>query len=406
MTATEWCEVALFAGVGGFSLAARRNGVRSVVAVEIDSDARAVYRRNFPDAVILHDVKDVSGDDLRDAGCAPERTIFSGGYPCQPFSVAGGRGGLADPRGTLFGEIIRLAHEFHPAWMILENVPGLMSIEDGNTLRDMLDLLLDAGYVVDVNEFDSQDFGVPQRRKRIYFACHRADLALGRRSPYSALLTTHLLAEAMACSLARHRRSSPAGMSAGAPAWLSPEGLATRTTLLAHCGPDWVARALSSARSLPIADDFDHALPVALGDLASAADASTMAIFAQFLLAAGAAVAEMTARPPNRAHAAACVADVLEEFTRYAEHESRSILGDLDWSYDWDAFCAQAEGLCVTLRRAGESDGPGPVEVLAEPEGGGRGAAPRQSPRSLAAAGAGAGVGGSGGTGGGASSER
>ena len=209
---TEWVEVSLFAGIGGFSLAARRNGIRSVAAVEIDPDSRAVYRHHFPEATIFDDVRTVTGDDLRNAGADPARTILTAGFPCQDLSVAGRRAGLDQgTRSGLYWEIDRLLGEFAPAWVILENVPGLLSsvcpcpgdgacarsglavrcpgglhpvpgglcggqciARHGGAMGAVLGSLGVRGYGYAARVLDSQLHGVPQRRRRVYVVGRRA----------------------------------------------------------------------------------------------------------------------------------------------------------------------------------------------------------------------------------------
>jgi DNA (cytosine-5)-methyltransferase 1 len=127
--------VSLFAGIGGFDLALERAGVKVVAAVEIDPGCRSVLRRHFPRATIFDDVTEVTGDQLRAAGFVPGRGIVCGGWPCQGNSVAGRRGGMADPRSGLWRHVVRLADELNPAWLLLENVPGLLSVNEGRDFQ-------------------------------------------------------------------------------------------------------------------------------------------------------------------------------------------------------------------------------------------------------------------------------
>ena len=157
--------VSLFAGVGGFDLAMQRNGIDVVAAVEIDEKARAVLARRFPDTQLFPDVTKVSAHDLRDAGFVPDRGVITGGFPCQDLSVAGRRKGLAGERSGLFWHIIRLVDELHPRWIVLENVPGLLSSEGGRDMGIVLGALGDSGYGVSYRVLDAQHFGVPQRRR-------------------------------------------------------------------------------------------------------------------------------------------------------------------------------------------------------------------------------------------------
>lgn len=160
--------VSLFAGIGGFDLALTRAGVRVVAAVEIDPDARNILRRHFPDVSLFDDVCEVTGDQLRAAGFIPERGIITAGWPCQGNSVAGRRGGLADPRSGLWSHVRRLLAETYPAWFIGENVPGLLSVNEGRDYRAVLDDLAELGMGLCWRVLDAQHFGVPQRRRRVF----------------------------------------------------------------------------------------------------------------------------------------------------------------------------------------------------------------------------------------------
>ena len=162
--------VSLFAGIGGFDLAAERARIRPVAAVEIDAQAQGVLRHRFPEATLFSDVHEVTGDDLRRAGFVPERGILTGGFPCQPFSVAGRRRGMGggDDRGELYWQISRLLGELAPRWVVLENVPGLLSIDGGRTFGTILGDLARLGYGFAYRVLDAQHFGVAQRRRRVF----------------------------------------------------------------------------------------------------------------------------------------------------------------------------------------------------------------------------------------------
>ena len=160
--------VSLFAGVGGFDLALERAGVPVVAAVEIDKQASGVLAHQFPNTKLFGDIQEVSGDDLRGAGFVPKRGIITGGFPCQDLSVAGKRAGLAGKRSGLFWEIVRLIDDLHPRWLILENVPGLLSSNGGRDMGTVIGTLAELGYGVGYRVLDAQFFGVPQRRRRVF----------------------------------------------------------------------------------------------------------------------------------------------------------------------------------------------------------------------------------------------
>lgn len=160
--------ISLFAGVGGFDLALERAGVKVVAAAEIDPHARGVLAHKFPNTVLFDDVRKVTGDDVRAAGFVPQRGIITGGFPCQDLSVAGKRAGLDGERSGLFWEIVRLAAETKAKWLILENVPGLLSSNNGKDMGTVIGALVELGYGVAYRVLDAQFFGVPQRRRRVF----------------------------------------------------------------------------------------------------------------------------------------------------------------------------------------------------------------------------------------------
>ena len=156
----------MFAGIGGFRAGLdRAGGFQCVGHCEIDKYADASYRaihdireeeRYYPDARKI-DPNDLPGFDL-----------LCGGFPCQAFSNAGRRKGFEDARGTLFFEIARLAQARRPAYLLLENVPGLLTHDQGRTFSSILATLNDLGYRVEWMVLNSADFRVPQVRKRVF----------------------------------------------------------------------------------------------------------------------------------------------------------------------------------------------------------------------------------------------
>jgi DNA (cytosine-5)-methyltransferase 1 len=98
--------------------------------------------------------------------------LLAGGTPCQSFSVAGKRAGLDDPRGNLTIEFARLADRLRPTWLVWENVPGVLSIDDGRTFGAFLGMLVQLGYSLSWRVLDAQFFGVPQRRRRVFVVGH------------------------------------------------------------------------------------------------------------------------------------------------------------------------------------------------------------------------------------------
>ena len=167
--------VSLFAGVGGFELALKGAGIEVAASVEIDEKARGVLARHFPETPLFSDVCEVTGNQLKDAGFRPDRGIIAGGFPCQDLSIAGKRAGLGGPHSKLFWEFERLVGETQPRWLVIENVPGLLSSNRGRDMGAVLGALVNRGYGVSWRVLDAQFFGVPQRRRRVVIVGHLGD---------------------------------------------------------------------------------------------------------------------------------------------------------------------------------------------------------------------------------------
>jgi len=159
--------LSLFAGVGGFDMAAHEVGMETVMACEIDRSARAVFRRHFPHAHIAHDVKHLFKKELNDHG---PFDVLCAGFPCQDISVAGGRLGLDGARSGLFFRIMRLLPKFavKPRWLVLENVGGLLSSNGGRDLGTVVSEMEKRGYWWAYRRTDLQFFGCAQRRQRVF----------------------------------------------------------------------------------------------------------------------------------------------------------------------------------------------------------------------------------------------
>jgi DNA (cytosine-5)-methyltransferase 1 len=160
--------VSLFAGIGGFDLALERNGIKVVASVEWDKHAQSVLKNRFPNSQIFGNIQEVTGEQLINAGFDPRNGIITGGFPCQDLSVAGKRAGLSGNRSGLFWEICRLLDETKTQYFILENVPGLLSSNNGADMGVVISALAQRGYGLAYRVLDAQYFGVPQRRRRVF----------------------------------------------------------------------------------------------------------------------------------------------------------------------------------------------------------------------------------------------
>lgn len=160
--------VSLFAGVGGFDLGLERAGHTCVGQVEIDKKCLQVLTNHWPDVPKHTDV--VTAKEWADAEDLKGRVnIVCGGFPCQDVSVAGRRAGLAGERSGLFFDAVSFASHVQAETVILENVPGLLSSNQGRDFGVVLSTLADAGYSnIEWRVLNSQFFGVPQRRRRVF----------------------------------------------------------------------------------------------------------------------------------------------------------------------------------------------------------------------------------------------
>lgn len=157
--------VSLFTGIGGFDVGADAAGMRVVAQVERDPVCHSVLKRHWPASELFTDVRNFSAKPFR-----PD--LICGGFPCQDLSVAGRRAGLAGERSGLWFEFRRILEEATPRWVCIENVPGLLSSNRGGDLSVVLSGLADLGYGWAMRVFDSQWFGVAQRRRRVFIVGH------------------------------------------------------------------------------------------------------------------------------------------------------------------------------------------------------------------------------------------
>ena len=166
----------MFSGIGGFRTAMENNGHECIAYSEIDKYAKQSYQAmyNTENEIDLGDITNISQEYL--SRFKEENDMVVGGSPCQSFSLAGGRKGFEDTRGTLFFEYAKVVKETQPKYFLFENVKGMMSHDKGNTIRVVLETFNELGYCIDFNVFNSKYYGVPQNRERIYILGKRKDL--------------------------------------------------------------------------------------------------------------------------------------------------------------------------------------------------------------------------------------
>ncbi len=151
----------LFAGIGGIRLGFEAYGCQTVFASEWDKDAQKMYEANFGEKP-QGDINLIDPEDI------PDHHILLAGFPCQPFSIAGKGLGFADTRGTLFFNIEAILKAKKPTAFLLENVRRLTTHDKGQTFAVILEKLTALGYTVYHKIINALDFGVPQKRERIY----------------------------------------------------------------------------------------------------------------------------------------------------------------------------------------------------------------------------------------------
>lgn len=153
----------LFAGIGGFDIGLERAGMTCKWQVEIDDFATRVLERHWPHVQRFRDVRQCGGRNL------PAVDLICGGFPCQPFSVAGKRRGTDDDR-NLWPEMRRVVAELRPAWVVAENVPGIAGLYLDTVLSDLEGL----GYEVGTVEVPACAFGAPHIRQRLLIIANAA----------------------------------------------------------------------------------------------------------------------------------------------------------------------------------------------------------------------------------------
>lgn len=176
--------VSLFSGAGGFDLGFAQAGFDVRAMVENEETACETLRQNmhyFDDytepSIIQEDIREVTARQIleaADVGVGGVTAVY-GGPPCQGFSMAGNRD-PDDERNALYREMVRIVHEAKPVFFVMENVPGLATMEDGDVIRRVCDEFRQGGYNVKWDILNAADYGVPQRRRRTFIFGKRIDV--------------------------------------------------------------------------------------------------------------------------------------------------------------------------------------------------------------------------------------
>lgn len=176
----------LFAGLGGFRIALESLGAKCVYSNEWDEPVKQVYADNFGDIP--------EGDiTLVDEQTIPNHDILCAGFPCQAFSISGKQRGFEDSRGTLFFDVARIVKAKKPKIVFMENVKNFASHDGGKTLEVVKGTMEELGYTFYQRVLNAVDYGVPQKRERIYMVCFRNDIKRGEfEYPKPFKLTKHV----------------------------------------------------------------------------------------------------------------------------------------------------------------------------------------------------------------------
>jgi DNA (cytosine-5)-methyltransferase 1 len=161
----------LFAGTGAFTLAFEKTGsVECVFANDMVESSKIIYDCNFQNhELTLKDIHDVKVEEI------PSHNILTGGFPCQPFSIAGKLEGFNDPRSNVFWKILEIIDYHKPEYVILENVKNLVSHGDKKTFEIIKKSLTDRGYYIHYKVLNTAEItGIPQHRERIYIVCMKS----------------------------------------------------------------------------------------------------------------------------------------------------------------------------------------------------------------------------------------
>lgn len=161
----------LFSGAGGLDLGLIQSGNTVIWANDIDKDAVETYKNNIGHHIICKDIRDVAISDI------PKSEVVVGGFPCQGFSIANLKRQADDERNQLYRFFYLIVKENQPKYFLAENVKGILSLDNGNAIKQIVRDFNDAGYLVEVHLVNAADYGVPQHRERVIILGQRKDIS-------------------------------------------------------------------------------------------------------------------------------------------------------------------------------------------------------------------------------------
>lgn len=163
--------VSFFAGAGGLDLGFEQAGFNVIWANEYDKDIWATYEKNHTlTALDKRSIVDIPSEEV------PDCDGIIGGPPCQSWSAAGSKKGIADKRGQLFYEFMRILADKQPKFFLAENVAGMLSAANKDALENIKEMFTEIGYELSFQLLNVSDYGIPQDRKRVFFIGYRKDL--------------------------------------------------------------------------------------------------------------------------------------------------------------------------------------------------------------------------------------
>ena len=170
----------LFAGIGGLRIPFEELGGKCIFTSENDKYAQNTYEANFGEKP-FGDINNIEPSQI------PDHDILLAGFPCQPFSIMGDKKGFSDTRGTLFFNIESILKKKLPDAFLLENVKLLRTHDKGRTFRTIMNHLKNIGYYVHTSTLNALDFGLPQKRERIFFVGFRENLKFKFPTPINKI---------------------------------------------------------------------------------------------------------------------------------------------------------------------------------------------------------------------------
>lgn len=181
-----------FAGIGGFDLGFQQAGMEAAFHCEIDPYCQNILKRHWPEVPLHGDIETL------DAKTIPQADLWSAGWPCQDLSHANSqREGLQGARSNLFFRFAELARELTPKWLVLENVAGLLSADQGTAFESVIDQLEEIGYLGIWFTCNLLSAGLPHNRERVFLVgCHKSDIVYQFYTDGGQLLRDHSPREA------------------------------------------------------------------------------------------------------------------------------------------------------------------------------------------------------------------